>query len=490
MSIAPVLRIIESANPNLDTTIVRRAYEFALKAHEGQKRSSGEPYIVHPIATAQTLAKMRVDLHTIAAGLLHDVPDDTRFGLKDIELAFGADVAELVRGVSKLGKLKFRGMERYVENLRKMFVAMARDMRVVLIKFADRLHNLKTLDALPPEKRERIAKETLEIYAPIANRLEMGSLRDKLEDYAFQYLYPDEYRWLRNLISNRRSEKERYLERIKKRVARELERNHIPLVLIHGRSKHFYSLYKKLLSRDRDITKIYDLVALRIVVKNIQDCYATLGVLHTLYRPLKGRIKDYIAQPKPNGYQSLHTTVFCDDGEIVEFQIRTDAMHKEAEYGITAHWNYEERGAVPIDKKLRWVRELLKFQRAIPDHRQFLDTIKLDIFQNRIFVFTPVGDVLELPENATPVDFAYHVHTEIGHKCSWAKVNDEIAPLDTRLQSGDVVEIFTDENRKGPSPDWLNFVKTTTARQKIRAHTKQRLFERLRNFVSSPTPAT
>ncbi len=487
-SIASIIRIIEAANPKLDTSVVQRAYDFALAAHEGQKRASGEPYIVHPLATAKTLAKMRVDLNTIAAGLLHDVADDTAFGLKEIEVAFGPDVAELVKGVSKLGKLKFRGIERYVENLRKMFIAMARDMRVVLIKFADRLHNLKTLESLPEEKRQRIARETLEIYAPIAHRLQMGDLRDKLEDYAFEHLYPQEYQWIQNLTGHRRSEKKHYLERVRKRIERELQRSHIPLVSIQGRSKHLYSLYKKLLSRDRDITKVYDLVALRIIVKNIQDCYATLGVLHNLYRPLKGRIKDYIAQPKPNGYQSLHTTVFCDDGEIVEFQIRTDAMHKEAEFGITAHWNYEERGAVAIDKKLRWVRDLLKFQRSITDNRQFLDTVKLDIFQDRIFVSTPDGDVLELPENSTPVDFAYHIHTDIGNKCSWAKVNDMITPLDTRLQSGDVVEIFVDKNRKGPSPDWLNFVKTTSARQKIRAHTKQRLFERLKNFVSHPTP--
>jgi GTP pyrophosphokinase len=489
MSVAQIIREIESVDPHLDTSVVDRAYAFAERAHQGQKRSSGEPYITHPTATALTLAKMRVDLNTIAAGLLHDVPDDTPYSLKDIETEFGPDIANLVRGVGKLGKLKFRGVERYVENLRKMFIAMARDMRVVLIKFADRLHNLKTLDALPEEKRERVARETLEIYAPIAHRLQMGDLHAKLEDISFQYLYPTEYQWLQNLVSHRRTEKERYLEKVQKRVERELTRNQIPYLSVHGRAKHLYSLYRKLLSRDRDITKIYDLVALRIIVKNVQDCYACLGLLHNLYRPLKGRIKDYIAQQKPNGYQSLHTTVFCDDGEIVELQIRTEAMHQEAEFGITAHWNYEERGTMPTDKRLRWVRDLLKFQRAIPDNRQVLDTLRLDIFQNRIFVFTPKGDVIELPEESTPIDFAYHIHTEIGNKCNWAKVNDEIAPLETKLHSGDVIEIFMDRNRKGPSVDWLKFVKTTTAKQKIKAHTKQRLFERLKNLVTRPTVA-
>lgn len=489
MSIAAIIREIESVDPALDTNIIRRAYDFAVKAHEGQKRATGEPYIIHPVATALTLAKMRVDLHTIAAGLLHDVPDDTPYGLKDIEVEFGPDIADLVRGVGKLGKLKFRGVERYVENLRKMFIAMARDMRVVLIKFADRLHNLKTLDSLSTDKRERIARETLEIYAPIAHRLQMGDLHAKLEDISFRYLYPQEYQWLQNLISHRRTEKERYLEKVKKRVERELTRNQIPYLSIHGRAKHLYSLYRKLLSRDRDITKVYDLVALRVIVRNIQDCYATLGVLHNLYRPLKGRIKDYIAQPKPNGYQSLHTTVFCDDGEIVEFQIRTEAMHQEAELGITAHWNYEERGIMPVDKRLRWVHDLLKFQKAIPDNRQFLDTLRFDIFQNRIFVFTPKGDVIELPEESTPIDFAYHIHSDLGNKCTWAKVNDDIAPLETKLHSGDVVEIFIDKNRKGPNVDWLAFVKTTTAKQKIRSHTKQRLFERLKHLVSRPSPS-
>ena len=481
-----LVKTIQQRCPTVDLPLVRRAYDYARTAHRGVHRSSGEPYIQHPLATAIILASMRLDVATICAGLLHDVPDDTPITVKEIELAFGPDVAFLVSGVTKLGKVKYRGMERYVENLRKMFIAMAKDIRVILIKFADRLHNLRTLDALPPEKRVRIAQESLEIFAPLADRLQMGMLRDQIEDLAFKHLKPEEYVRLEQLIKQRTARSDEYLDRIKKKMERELNKSAVQFASVHGRKKHLYSLYSKLQSHDNDITRIYDLMALRVVVKNTQDCYSVLGLVHNLWKPLKGRIKDYIAQPKPNGYQSLHTTVFCDEGQIVEFQIRTQEMHETAEYGITAHWHYDEHGAVKFDKQLNWVKELLKAQRAFKDNEQFLQTLRIDIFKNRIFVFTPKGDVIELPEQSTPVDLAYQIHTEIGNKCSWAKINDRIVSLDANLHNGDVVEIFTDKNRKGPNPEWLRFVKTTTARAKIRAYARDTLFERLKQYVASP----
>ncbi len=468
-----------------DLPLVTAAYQFARVAHGEQKRVSGEIYLVHPLSTAITLAKMKLDTATIMAGLLHDVIDDTPTTIKEIEQKFGDEIALLVNGVTKLGKVKYRGMERYVENLRKMFVAMAQDIRVILIKFADRLHNLKTIQFLPPEKQQRIARETLEIYAPIANRLEMGDLRDKLEDRAFNVLYPQEYEWIHNLVTTRYKEKTQYLDRIQRKVIKELKQNyHIPILNVHGRMKHLYSLYKKLLERERDITKIYDLVALRIVVNTVPECYTVLGIIHTLWKPLKGRIKDYIAQPKPNGYQSLHTTVFCDEGEVVEFQIRTQKMHEEAEYGITAHWHYDEHGAVSFDKKLQWVNELGKWHKNIRDSKQLVEAIKIDVFQNRIFVFTPKGDVIDLPEDATPVDLAYQIHTDLGHQCVSAKVNDRIVGLDTPLHNGDVVEIVSSKQKRWPDPDWLRFIKTTTARNKIKAHVRKKLVQRIKSILT------
>jgi GTP diphosphokinase / guanosine-3',5'-bis(diphosphate) 3'-diphosphatase len=455
-----------------DLDMLRLAFDFACDAHKDQKRASGEPYIIHPLATAQTLAEMKLDMATIMAGLLHDVPEDTAVTLEELKKNFGPEIAKLVEGITKLGKLKYRGMERYAENLRKMFVAMSEDIRVILIKFADRLHNLKTLDALPPEKRQRIAKETLEIYAPIADRLAIGAIKGELEDLAFKYVYPEDYNWIIKIIPREYKAKEKYLREVKERVKKTLAENNIPIdeISIQGRTKHLYSLYRKLLrpNINRDIDKVYDLIALRLIVPSISDCYGALGVLHNLYRPVPGRVKDYIANQKPNGYQSLHTTVFTDDGEIVEFQIRTRKMHEQAEYGIAAHWNYKETGGAMTAKNLKWLDELVKWQKQIKDDEQFLQTIKLDIFQNRIFVFTPKGDVIDLPEGATPIDFAYHVHSSLGDKCVGARVNDQLVNLGHQLQSGDIVEIITDKNRKSPNPDWLEMAKTSMARAKIR----------------------
>lgn len=468
-----LLKTISDKYPNEDLDMVRLAYEFAYNAHAGQKRKSGDEYIIHPLATAQFLAELKMDIPTIIAGLLHDVPEDTSITIDDIRKNFGKEVAILVAGITKLGALKYRGMERYAENLRRMFVAMSNDIRVILIKFADRIHNLKTLEFLPPEKQIRIATESLEIYAPIADRLGIGKIKGELEDLSFKYVYPTDYKWIMEILPKKYKEKERYLEKVKKRVSKKLMDSGIILknISIHGRTKHLYSLYKKLLKPpvNRDLSKIYDLIALRIIVPTVADCYSTLGILHNLYRPMPGRVKDYIAQPKPNGYQSLHTTVFTENGEIVEFQIRTTEMHEEAEFGIAAHWNYKENKGSISRKSIKWIEELVKWQKQIQDNEQFLHDIKLDIFQNRIFVFTPTGDVIDLPEESTPIDFAYHVHSSIGNQCVGARVNDHLVSLDSQLKSGDIVEIITDKNRKMPGMDWLENVKTSMAKNKIRA---------------------
>ena len=467
-----LLATIKNNNPQADTDLIRLAYDFAEKAHRGQTRKSGDPYIVHPLATAQILADMNMEIHIIVAALLHDVPEDANVPIEDVEKHFGADVASMVRGVTKLGKVKYRGVERYIENLRKMFVAMAEDARVIIIKFADRIHNLQTLSALPPKKQYRIALESLEIFAPIANRLGINEMKGALEDFAFQYVYPKEYKRVQKLIQEKIKIKEEYFAKVAEKTKRELAAAGIDCILIQWRRKHLYSLYRKILRKDNDIEKVYDVIAMRIVVKELADCYAVLGELHKLWKPLKGRIKDYIAQPKPNGYRSLHTSVFCEEGQIVEFQIRTKAMHDEAEYGIAAHWHYDEQGSKIPNKQVQWIKELAKVQQEIMQRVTDIELMKIDYFKNRIFVFTPKGDVIDLPEDATPVDFGYAIHTVIGNTCVGALINDTMSSLDTPLQNGDVVEIITDKNRKGPSPDWIKFVKTTHARSQIRNHTK------------------
>lgn len=468
---------VQTYIPDADTERIREAYAFAEEAHREQKRASGEPYIVHPLAAAMTLAEMRLPPIIIIASLLHDVPEDTHRTLDEIREKFGDEVATLVGGITKLGKIKYRGMERYIENLRKMFLAIAEDVRVVIIKFADRLHNLETLDAIPPKKQYRIALESLEIYAPIANRLGMGEMKGRLEDAAFRYVLPKEYAWTKNLEQSTIKRHDRYVEQTIEQTRADLNSLGLTVADVHGRTKHLYSLYKKLLKNDRNIARIYDIIAIRVIVPTVADCYAALGVIHGRWTPLKGRIKDYIAQPKPNGYRSLHTTVFCNDGEIVEFQIRTPEMHNDAEYGIVAHWSYDEQkvresqGAPAID----WVAQLADIQKEISDKKEYLQSleeIKIDIFKNRIFVFTPKGDVIDLPDESTPVDFAYAIHTDIGNTCIAAKINDVLSTLDQPLRSGDVIEIMTDKNRKGPNPDWLNFAKTRHARANVRQHAR------------------
>jgi GTP pyrophosphokinase len=477
MTIDNIINLIKSRHPETDVTMLRLAYDYAATAHQGQKRQSGDDYIQHPLETTYKLVTMGADMPTIIAGILHDVPEDTTCTIKDIEKNFGEEVATLVNGITKLGKIKYRGLERYAENLRKMFVAMAEDIRVIFIKFADRLNNLKTLSALPPVKQKRIAMETLEIYAPIANRLSMGELKGELEDLSFPFVYPEEYKWVRSVVEKKLEERKKYTEQLIKKTEKELKKNpDIKLIRIEGRAKHYYSLYRKLLAHDRDVEKVYDLVAVRIIVENVDDCYNVLGRIHHLWAPVPGRIKDYIARPKPNGYQSLHTSVYSDDGRIAEFQIRTQKMHEEAEFGIAAHWAYKEKGKTQLPvpaAKLKWIKELLDEQKEITDPDHYLNTIKLDFFTNRIFVFTPHSDVIDLPEGATPIDFAYHIHTDVGHHCGGAKINEKIAALDTPLKNGDVVEIIIDKNRKAPSEDWLKFAQTNIAKHKIQEYFKK-----------------
>ncbi len=471
-----LLATIDRERLSIDRDLLQLAYETAERAHRGQQRFSGQPYVTHPLAVADKLARLHLDEETIIAGLLHDVPEDTNLTIQDIRKDFGNTVATLVEGVTKLGRLKYRGLERYVENLRKMFVAMAKDIRVILIKFADRLHNLETLQYLPkPEKRLRIARESLEIYAPIANRLGIGEIKGQLEDLAFPYLEPEAFTATERVFKQRLGDIGDLLTETQTALERELKTRSVPVLDIHGRQKHLYSLYKKLQRPeiDGDITKVYDFVALRLIVPTVADCYAALGIIHSLWRPLPGRIKDYIAQPKPNGYQSIHTTVFGPNGQIIEVQIRDRTMHDAAEFGIAAHWHYDENVKTK-DKSYRrpirldWVRELTEWQQELKDETQYLETLKIDVFQNRIFCFTPKGDVIDLPEGASAVDFAYAVHTELGNQMTGARINGKFESVTTSLKSGDVVEIITDKNRTRPSADWLPHVKTHAAREKIR----------------------
>lgn len=473
MSLDTLLKIAHKYNPNADLDLIKKAYFFAEKAHEGQKRATGDPYIIHSLNTAITLAELGLDSTTIAAGLLHDAPEDTKVSIEEINKEFGEEIGNIVMRVTKLGTIKYRGMERYIENLRKMFIAMAEDIRVIFIKFADRLHNLRTLYALPKDKQKRIAEETLEIYAPIASRLGMSELKGKLENLAFSYVYPEEFTKLNHLISQEYEDRSKLLSKIKITLAEHLKDANINFISIKGRTKHLYSIYKKLLRHDREILKIHDIVALRIILENVNDCYATLGIIHQLWKPLKGRIKDYIAQPKPNGYKSLHTTVFCEK-ETVEFQIRTAKMDEEAEYGIAAHWYYDQKGSNKPDKQaIRWMEEINSWRKEVEENKQYLDSLKIDVFQNRIFVFTPKGDVIDLPEESTPIDFAYHIHTDIGNKCIASRINDHIAQLDTKLKSGDMIEIIIDPKKKGPNRNWLKFVKTNLAKTRIKNETKK-----------------
>jgi guanosine-3',5'-bis(diphosphate) 3'-pyrophosphohydrolase len=458
--------------------LIGRAYEFARVAHAGQTRKSGEPYINHSVATAESLANWGLDETTVAAGLLHDTVEDTSKTLEDIEKEFGKETRFLVEGVTKLGKIKYRGEEEQADNIRRMILAMAEDIRVILIKLADRRHNMMTLSALPPQKQKRIAEETAEIYAPLAYRLGMQNLSGELEDLALPYTHPEEYRWLTKHVHERYEEREKYMATMRPAVESALNENGIKPLAIDFRAKRYSSLLKKLQRYDMDLDKIYDLVAFRIIVSNLEECYTALGIIHKLWPPIPGRIKDYIAMPKPNGYRSLHTTVMGPGQRLIEFQIRTKEMHAEAENGIAAHWAYEEMkgskgyarrvAAVANQRELAWVEQLRAWQKEFADPKEFLDSLKIDFFKDRIFVITPRGEVVDLPQGATPVDFAYRIHTTLGDQCSGAKVNGKIVPLDYRLQSQDIVEILIQKGKK-PSSSWLNFVVTGYTKKKIKA---------------------
>lgn len=468
----PITHIIETAqkqNAKSDGVLLSRAYEFAEQAHRGQKRESGGPYIEHPLAVAQTLADMGLDDAIISAGLLHDVVDDTPVTSEDIRKAFGEEIAFLVHGVTKLGKIKYRGAERHVENLRKMFLAMAEDIRVVLVKLADRLHNMQTIDALAEPKRRRIALETLEVYSPLAGRLGIGEIKAQLDDLAFPVVYPKEHAWITEHVSETYATRKTYCERVTPAIREELETSDLTPVAIHARAKHYYSLWLKLQRYNMDLSKIHDVVALRVIMPDVTACYAALGAIHKRWRPLAGRIKDYVAVPKPNGYQSLHTTVFCEGGFVTEFQIRTPEMHAQAEYGIAAHWHYSEKGKESLERpeRFRWVEQLRDWQQEVRGTDEFLDALRIDFFQDRIFVFTPKGDVIELPEGATPMDFAYHIHSQIGNQAVGAKVNGRFMGMDATLNNGDVVEILIQKGKR-TTPKMLDIARTSMARGHIR----------------------
>ncbi len=468
--------------------LVAKAYEFSKKAHEGQSRKSGEPYFNHALETAAILAEIGMGSRTVSAGLLHDVPEDTNFTLEDIKQEFGEEIASLVGGITKLGRFKLRGSkeENRLENLRKIFLAMAEDIRVVLIKLADRLHNMRTLEHLPREKQTRIATETMEIFAPIANRLGIGEIKGELEDLAFKYLDPKNYKMAKALLETEYSKRKEDLELAMTELGKEMKANGVAVIDIHGRTKHIYRFFLKLKKHNMDPQRVYDVVAIRIIVPKISVCYEALGTVHRKYRPLVGRIKDYISLPKPNGYKSLHTTIFGPSGRILEVQIRTPRMHDEAEFGIAAHWIYATHhswkdyilGRSPKveipEKELQWVRQIREWHQEIKENGEdFFQGLKLDFFRNHIFAFTPMGEVIDLPEDATPIDFAYAIHSEVGAKTTGAKADGKLVPLDYKIKNGQVIEILTSKEMKTPNQDWLRIARTAYAKSRIRHQLKK-----------------
>jgi guanosine-3',5'-bis(diphosphate) 3'-pyrophosphohydrolase len=469
MTVSELLKIADHLERK-DQEMVRRAWERAVVAHAGQRRLSGEEYVNHPMEVAAILADLELDAATLAAALLHDTVEDTPLTEEAVKQEFGPEVARLVDGVTKLGRISLRSdQQQQAENIRKMMVAMAEDLRVVLIKLADRLHNMRTLDPLPEVKRRKISRETLDIYAPLAHRLGIGQIKWELEDLAFRNLEPDAYEDVSRRIARKRNERERLVTDLRDILARELEKVGITAD-ITGRPKHIYSVWQKMTRDNKDFSEIYDLSAIRVLVDSVRDCYGVLGVVHSLWKPVPGRFKDYVAMPKSNGYQSLHTTVIATTGEPIEIQIRTQEMHRVAEFGIAAHWTYKEKGGKDdgFDEKLSWLRSLLEWQNEVGDAESFVDTVKIDLFQDEVYVFTPKGDVLNLPAGSTPVDFAYRIHTEVGHRCVGARVNSRMVPLDYELKNGEIVEIITVKAGHGPSRDWLNFVKSASAKERIR----------------------
>ena len=474
--VAELLRRVRETIPRGDQDLILRAYYYARDAHAGQTRASGEPYVSHSVAVASILAGLRLDAATIAAALLHDVPEDTSRSIDDVRQTFGPEIANLVGGVTKLGLIEWKSREqRQAENLRKMFLAMASDIRIILIKLADRVHNMRTLEHLPEWKQKRTARETLEIYAPLSERLGIGTIQRELEDLSFRVLEPDAYASISSDIDRTSQAQEALLARVLDTLYQELTRAGIRLdrTSLSARPKHVYSIYQKMQRpkyQGQGVGRIYDRIAVRVVVNDVRECYETLGIVHSLWKPIPGEVDDYIANAKTSGYQSLHTAVICE-GQPLEIQIRTPQMHRDAEHGIAAHWRYKEGGGRAegaFAQKLSWLRQLLEWHQEMQDAREFMHSVKIDLFQNEVFVFTPMGDVIDLPAGATPVDFAFRIHTDVGYRTTGAKVNGRLVPLSQRLQSGDIVEVVTSKTAAGPSRDWLAFVQTTNARTKIR----------------------
>ena len=477
VTIDAILEAVKRYQPNADTDLIRRAYELADAAHKGQKRVSGEDYIIHPLAVAKILTDLQIDDITISAAILHDVVEDTTHTLDEMRELFGDEVAMLIDGVTKLGRIQYKSKEeQQLESYRKMFLAMAKDIRVIMIKLADRLHNMRTLKYMREDKQKRIARETIEIYAPLANRLGISNVKWELEDLCLRYLDPKAYYGLVESVKQKRQERQAFIDEAHEQIVEKLEEAHITAE-IRGRAKHFYSIYKKMKRDQKDISEIYDLSALRVLVDSVKDCYGVLGIIHAMWKPLPGRFKDYIAMPKSNGYQSLHTTVICR-GYPLEIQIRTFAMHKVSEYGVAAHWKYKEAGksvgaTCEYDQKMSWLRQMVSLQHELDDPREYFEALKVDVFSDEVFVFTPKGDVVDLPKGSIPIDFAYRIHTEVGHHCVGAKVNGKIVPLEYKLKNGDIVSIITNKSNSGPSRDWLNIVASSETRTKIRSWFKK-----------------
>ncbi len=479
-TIEDLIEKIRTYIPNADLSVVERAYNLSEEAHTGQLRRSGEPYIFHPLGVAAILADLKLDLPSIVTGLLHDTVEDTKVTLPEIEAQFGKTVADLVDGVTKISKISFRNThEKQGENIRKMIVAMGKDVRVVLVKLADRLHNMRSLNHMPPEKQVRIAQETLDIYAPLASRLGISSLKIELEDLSFRYSKPDMYYQLAQKVAKKKKEREKYIEETKRDLSQDLSKRTKLKFEISGRPKHLYSIYRKMTARNIDYEQVYDVLAFRVTVPNVPACYEVLGHVHALWKPIPGRFKDFIAMPKANQYQSLHTTVMGPAGERIEIQIRTEEMHLIAERGIAAHWKYKEGGKAEAntEQKFEWLRDLVSLHQQMRNPDEFIETIKSDLFESEIYVFTPKGEVRELPDGATPIDFAFAVHTDVGTHCAAARVNGKLVPLKTKLHSGDTIEILTSQHQQ-PSKDWLKFCVTTRAKSKIRVYVKNQERER------------